>query len=158
MDPRVRASARVLIRALGFEPSAAARARRARRRLGDGRGLRLGQVGSSVDVREDRSYPEVLRPSRPPQPAAGDGQQSQPPRDPPQPLLTARERTFLNVGWQVMKHQNVAHLFLWLADEEDAEAWRGGSEVVAWQHTPGQIGVKAVPYETLILPSLTTLN
>ena len=37
--------------------------------------------------------------------------------------MTPRQEAILNLGWDVMKHQNCAHLFIWLA----ADGWEGGN-------------------------------
>ena len=70
--------------------------------------------------------------------------------------MSPRQEAILNLGWDVMKHQNVAHLFIWLA----ADGWQGGNEITAWQHAPGQVAVKIKPWETLHLaaPGTKSLN
>lgn len=61
--------------------------------------------------------------------------------------MTPRQTEILDFGWEIMKHQNAAHLYLWLAED----GWRGGHELMAWQHGPGQVAVKIKPWETLVL-------
>lgn len=68
--------------------------------------------------------------------------------------MTPRQAWILDFGWEVMKHQNTAHLFLWLA----ADGWQGGNELLAWQHGPGQVAVKIKPWETLVLAFGRSLN
>jgi hypothetical protein len=69
--------------------------------------------------------------------------------------MTPRQEKILDFGWEIMKYQNTAHIFLWLA----ADGWRGGNEITAWQHGPGQIAVKIKPWEVLgITPVGTSLN
>lgn len=81
----------------------------------------------------------------------------------PQPLtspnpfdtpMSPRQSEILDLGWEVMKHQGVAHVFLWLAED----GWQGGHEILAWRHGPGVVAVKIKPWETLYLVSPTTLN
>lgn len=68
--------------------------------------------------------------------------------------MTPRQAAILDFGWDVMKHANTAHMFLWLAED----GWQGGHELLAWQHGPGQVAVKIKPWETLVLANPYSLN
>jgi len=61
--------------------------------------------------------------------------------------MTPETAATLDIGWEVMKHQGVAHLFIWL----EKDGWEGGHELLAWQHGPGQVAVKIKPWERLHL-------
>lgn len=61
--------------------------------------------------------------------------------------LTPRQKQIVDIGWEVMKHVDSPHVFLWL--EEDG--WEGGHELNAWQHSPGVAAIKIKPWPTLVL-------
>ncbi len=55
----------------------------------------------------------------------------------------------LDFGWEVMKHMEAPHIFLWLA----SEGWVGASEVYATRADPENVKVQLKFWPTAVLPA-----